>query len=469
MIISYDISGQTNQVSEVNSIAELHLAISNAEPGNTLMLEDGIYEGKELVISASGAKDRPIRIQAKNIGKASIYTPLVIRGDYISIIGLKFQQDGQLQIEGHGNRISQCTMKNVNTGKWIRVLPGSSMVEIDYNLFEDKKSNLTMERGCQLMQLVVRNKNEQHHIHHNLFQNIPEGSGNGFETLQLITENNPFDPAPGDCNTIIEDNVFVKCNGESEIISVKSNGNILRRNTFRACKGALVLRHGDDNVVTGNFFFGDGEPGSGGVRIQGTGQVVANNYFHGLQRYGFGMMDGTPDNLYIRVEHAQVLLNTFIDCKNTVQIGLNHSKHPNGTVPKDCLIAGNIFYNNSEQEVTENHDPFVVFVQNDEPKGWLWRDNLAFGNDAQVAFEGLEIKDPKLEFVRDGLGVPTIGTPKMKDPMQVTDLINVDVLGSPRDERSTIGAIQYPADMTQLEIRREHSVGPSSFKENTAG
>ena len=61
------------------------------------------------------------------------------------------------------------------------------------------KYNLKYPKGCQLLQIVVSNKNERHHIHHNLFKNIPEGSGNGFETLQL-------DPPPGASNTVIEDN-----------------------------------------------------------------------------------------------------------------------------------------------------------------------------------------------------------------------------------------------------------------------
>lgn len=32
--------------------------------------------------------------------------------------------------------------------------------------------------------------------------------------------------------------------------------------------------HFRDNVVSGNFFFGDGHSHTGGVRLQGTGQVI---------------------------------------------------------------------------------------------------------------------------------------------------------------------------------------------------
>ena len=152
------------------------------------------------------------------------------------------------------------------------------------------------------MQIYVRNQGERHHIHHNHFVDIPEG--NGYETLQLITEGNPWDPEPGHCGTLIEYNLFERCNGEGEIISVKSNGNLLRRNTFRDCRGALVLRHGDDNVVSENFFWGEGEHRAGGVRLQGTDQVVVNNLFHSLNAFGVGMMDGASDDLYVRVERA---------------------------------------------------------------------------------------------------------------------------------------------------------------------
>ncbi len=452
------VSAQDSPI-QVQSLSELQQAVNKATPGTIITLLDGIYDGQELTLSNSGTPDNSIIIRSAKTGGAIIHTPVKIKADYVSLVGLNFEQEGSIEIEGKGNRISRCTMQNVNTGKWLRVLPGSSEIEIDYNTFENKQSNLTHERGCQLMQIVVRNQNERHHIHHNLFQDIPRGSGNGFETLQLITENNPFDPPPGSCNSLIENNLFIRCNGESEIISVKSNGNVLRGNVFRESRGALVLRHGDNNKVLGNFFFGDGEEGSGGIRLQGTGQIVANNYLHGLGSYGLGMMDGTPDDLYIRVEGAKIVFNTLVDCNKSFQIGLNHSKHPNGTAPKDCLIRGNIFYRTKPS--ANSPDPFLVFVQNDQPENWVWEGNIANGSDDQRSFDGFSITDPNLNVLNNRLAVPTKATPKVVlDPQ---NSIVSDLLGTTRKKKTTAGAIQYKPKLSGAAYLDERSVGPQAF------
>ncbi len=198
--------------------------------------------------------------------------------------------------------------------------------------------------------------------------------------MQLITEKNPFDPVPGACGTVIEHNLFERCSGEAEIISVKSNRNVLRNNTFRESRGFLVLRTGDGNLVESNFFLGDGERRAGGVRLQGEDQVVVNNLFRGLQSFGVRMMDGTPDNLYIRTERALVAFNTFIGCNPGLRIGINHSKYPNGSAPKDCVIANNVFVLQSpDVDGPSGNLAPVDLVQDDEPVDWVWEGNVTDG------------------------------------------------------------------------------------------
>lgn len=439
---------------EVNNLAGLRTTLSIAQPGTEIILADGIYTGEVVLQSDKSTKKAPIIIYAKNMGKAVIESPITIKGSYISLIGCSFKEQGSIILEGTGCRLSRCIFSNSKAQKWVRITPGSSNIEIDHNLFENKTNNADWEKGCQLMQIVVRNQNEQHHIHHNLFKDIPKGKeGNGYETLQLITENNPFDPPKGDCNSVIENNLFVRCNGEAEIISVKSNSNFVRGNTFRACKGSMVFRHGDNNVATQNYFFGDGEPGSGGVRLQGTDQVVANNYFHELGQFCIGMMDGTPDDLYIQVERAQILFNTFFNSNKTMEIGLNHSLHPNGTPPKDCTIAGNIFY-------TDKNQSFFTFVQGDQPESWTWTDNVAFGELKMIDKDGIQIIDPKLDIQENGLAFPTKETPSSKFE---SELCKTDLFNNNRGKKLTFGAIQYPVKNKVEGFLTEATVGPNAF------
>jgi len=444
---------------EVKSTAELLIAISTAKPGDEILLE-GDFNGETIRFSAKGTIEKPIVIKSKNSGKANFTVPVKMYGEYLSVEGISFSGQGNLEISGKNCRISRCTWSDAKSGKWIRVLAGSSAIEIDHNLFENKTNNSELDRNCQLIQVVVRNENEQHHIHHNLFREISKGkTGNGFETLQLITENNPFDPPGGHSNSIIEDNLFIRCNGESEIISVKSNGNIIRRNTFRACAGSLVLRHGDDNVVNGNFFFGDGEKNSGGVRIQGTDQIVANNYFDGLGQLSLGMMDGTPDNLYIRVERAQILFNSFINCPKNFVIGMNHSSHPNGTVPKDCRIVGNLFY----YDKPDMPDNFIEYVQNDQPENWVWKDNFAYGAPVLSEIKGIQTINPQLKFQENGLAVPTSETPEIRQLPDVDKEIQFDLFGQKWKINRSVGAIQFPLHTSTFGILTEEKVGPLAF------
>jgi poly(beta-D-mannuronate) lyase len=441
----------------IKTTAALLNAISGAKPGDVIILEDGIFDTHEVHISAKGAAGKPIEIRAKNRGKALFGVPLKIEGEYISLVGMGFKEKGAIAINGKNCRVSRCTWSDAKSGKWIQVLPGCSEIEIDHNLFENKTNNREMDRNCQLIQVVVRNKNERHHIHHNLFRDIPKGkTGNGFETLQLITENNPFDPPGGHSNSVIEDNLFIRCNGESEIISVKSNGNIVRRNTFRACAGSLVLRHGDDNVATGNFFFGDGEKESGGVRLQGTGQIVANNYFEGLGQLSLGMMDGTPDDLYIRVERAQILFNSFINCPKNFIIGLNHSKHPNGTAPKECKIAGNLFYFDKAQTPAN----FIEYVQNDQPENWVWTDNIAFGAPVIQGVPGIRTENPKLKFRGNKLAFPSAKTLQTECAGLENEKIKYDLFQTEWKKKRSVGAIQFPADRRNYKFLTERTVGP---------
>ena len=76
----------------------------------------------------------------------------------------------------------------------------------------------------------------------------------------------------------VTNNYFVEADGENEIISNKSKGNIYTSNTFRRCRGSLVLRHGSSAVVDNNYFLGENVEGTGGIRISDSDHTITNNY-----------------------------------------------------------------------------------------------------------------------------------------------------------------------------------------------
>ena len=66
--------------------------------------------------------------------------------------------------------------------------------------------------------------------------------------------------------TVLEYNLFEECDGDPEIVSVKSCKDTVRYNTFRRCQGTGTLRHGDGSVLHDDFFRGEGKYGTGGDR-----------------------------------------------------------------------------------------------------------------------------------------------------------------------------------------------------------
>ncbi|MDE2955183.1 MAG: polysaccharide lyase 6 family protein [Gemmatimonadota bacterium] len=436
----------------MKSLSELEARMDEAQPGDVITLFDGVYDGERCRLAARGTADQPIVIRAENMGRAVIKAPLLVVGDYISFMGLHFVAKGSVEIRGRGCRITRCVMTDVQVGKWIRVRAESREVEIDRCRFENKTNNLEETRGCQLMQIYVRNQGERHRVHHNYFVDVPDGKeSNGYETLQLITEGNPYDPEPGDCETVIEYNLFERCSGEAEIISVKSNGNILRRNTFRDCRGALVLRHGHGNVVSENFFFGEGERRAGGVRLQGTDQVVVNNLFHSLNAFGVGMMDGTTDDLYVRVERALIAFNTFVGCSPAMDVGLNHSRYPNGTAPKDCVVANNAFVRS---------DRTVRLVQDDEPVDWTWEGNVTDGDLGMPARDGIKTGQVDVDYLPNGVVAPAESSGLIGNAEGSYPDITTDVLGHSRGEQKTIGCVEFPTETEDGGPLTEADVGP---------
>lgn len=79
-------------------------------------------------------------------------------------------------------------------------------------------------------------------------------------------------------NVTVSNNYFVEADGENEIITNKSKGNIYSNNTFRRCRGSLVLRHGSNATVDANYFLGENVDGSGGIRISDSDHAITNNY-----------------------------------------------------------------------------------------------------------------------------------------------------------------------------------------------
>lgn len=242
-------------------------------------------------------------------------------------------------------RVTRCSIVNFNpppgddtSCRWVR-LDGVSN-RLDHCYFEGKSNY------GNTVCVELRERPNYHRIDYNHFGPRPPLGRNGGETIRIGDSEHSMQNS----RTIVEDNLFEECDGEAEIISVKSCENILRRNTFVKCSGALTLRHGNRNRVEANWFLGGGKSGAGGVRVIGEGHWVINNYFSELPgdalRGAICVMAGDKNaklSGYGPVKGAVIAFNTLIECKQPIVVGERYRKAV--VAPTHVQVLANLIYN----------------------------------------------------------------------------------------------------------------------------
>ncbi|UYH55631.1 polysaccharide lyase 6 family protein [Qipengyuania sp. SS22] len=314
----------------VESQAEYARAIEVIEAGDTVTLANGEWHDFEMVITGSGRKDAPITIAGQTKGGVALTgrSSLRIGGRHIVVRDLVFRDGYSPRSEVISFRRSKSDLAAHSRITEV-VIDGFSKPDPrddDYwvglygtnNRFDHNHLVGKTNKGVTLaVRLDSEQSRENHHrIDHNYFGPRPVLGTNGGETIRIGTSTY----SRYSSNTLVENNVFDRTDGEIEIISSKSGGNIYRGNLFLRARGALTLRHGDNNVVERNIFLGRGKDGTGGIRVINRNQIVRDNYMEGLRGTGFWgaltVMNGVPNspiNRYVQVENARIENNTIVD------------------------------------------------------------------------------------------------------------------------------------------------------------
>ena len=293
-------------------------------PGDVIILANGVYDSDERIdFIGDGTADDPITFRAESPGGV-IFTgglKMNIGGDFVVVDGFHWKggygasnfiqfrngydyanhsimqncaidglgvepaelaedlADGQISkhrwivLYGTYNTIINCSFMNkVSAGALI-------LAEYSYNAFpEVEDGQPEINNSCELV---------GHTISNNYFYNFEK-----MDDIYADWGGSALSNA-GDCETIrigtseyqnvnsaamVNNNYFVKADGENEIITNKSKNNTYLNNTFRSCRGSLVLRHGSNATVDGNYFLGENIDGTGGIRITDSYHSITNNY-----------------------------------------------------------------------------------------------------------------------------------------------------------------------------------------------
>ena len=280
--------------------------------GDTVILADGTYTSDERIkfSPTTGTAGSPIIFKSATPGGVKFTGGLQmnIGGDYVVVDGFHWQggygasnfiqfRDGS--VYANHSTIQNCAIDglalspddiaddgttSITKHRWI-VLYGTYntvincsfmnkesagaliLVELEYNALPD--DGLTNTR-CDIV---------GHTISNNYFYKYAKidaslSNAGDSETIRLGTS----EYQNVDSNTTVSNNYFVEADGENEIITNKSKNNIYTNNTFRRCRGSLVLRHGSNAKVDGNYFLGEDVDGTGGIRITDSNHTITNNY-----------------------------------------------------------------------------------------------------------------------------------------------------------------------------------------------
>jgi poly(beta-D-mannuronate) lyase len=448
---------------KVTSADEIKSVLKKVTPGDVIIMKNGNWTDQKILFEADGTEEKPIVLRAEEPGKVILTgsSTLRIAGDYLIVEGLYFK-DGAIdkgsviefrkgsEKESNFSRLTNCAVVNynppdINTDyKWISLYGTYNRVDHCYTAGKNHS-------GTTLV-VWLSDQPNYHLIDSNYFGYRPDLGFNGGETIRVGTSHWSM----YDSYTTVENNFFENCSGEREIISNKSCGNIYRYNTFRGSAGTLTLRHGNNCTVESNFFFGDDEPMSGGVRVIGEDHKVINNYFYGLRGddvfSAIPIMNGVPDsplNRYFRVKNAVIAFNTFIDCRYNIVIGTGADEELS-LVPENSIIANNVFLN--------SENPVVTFIT--QPENFRWEGNIYYNAEPGISDKGMINSDPELSEEENNFRKIQSSSSIIDKAEGMYDFIKTDIEGHPRKGKKDIGCDEYSDEEGGRAPLTGNSVGP---------
>jgi len=435
----------------VSSASEISDVAGGAHPGDVLVMNDGVWQDQAIVFRGQGTAEKPITLRAQTPGQVILAgkSSLTIDGDYLLVSGLflKNAQSGGdgVKLAGRHCRLTDSAVIGGSFKFFVHFFGASNRMDHCYLAGKTNDS--------PTLQVEVQGQANHHQIDQNHFGPRPPLGRNGGETMRVGYSHQSMTNS----GTLVENNLFERCDGEIEIISSKSCENIYRFNTFLDCAGMLTLRHGNRCVVEGNFFLGHHKKGSGGIRVIGEDHLIINNYIDGVEKGGFWVTAGVPNsalNAYFQARDCVIAFNTFVDGRGpAIELDAGFGGSGRSLRPENITIANNLF---SLAEGT--------LLKGKEGDGFKWMGNIAAPTTSAIEHNGIRMLDPKLTRSQDALWRPASYSSARAAAEGDFPAVNTDIDGQPRNARKDVGCDQTSdAPITHRPLTAAQ-VGPSWMK-----
>jgi hypothetical protein len=473
----------------VDSTSSFSKVFSTLAPGSVIEFADGTYSTKSgtKLVGKKGTEEKPIVLRAQHRGKAVIAGGagfILKECEHIVLEGLVFENDADQQsvmLENcHHVRVTRNIFRPVERTKprhwehWVTV-DGAQSGEnrIDHNLFERKvnRGSPVFVRGDD----VALACSQHDRIDHNHFRDVVFANGeNGHETIR--TGGNDLGASGQSSFTIIEENLLEHCNGEDELMSLKSSDNIIRNNTILNCRGAICMRLGNRNVAFGNFIIAtESGPGFGGIKLYGFEHRVFNNYFAGLtgRRHDapFALVPGmydvpTTDNIGKKYDdntaaaptRCWIAFNTWVDC-SPLQFGFEKEEKGRQNTPNACVFINNL--------VVRTKPMTTPLINLGRVRDLQAHDNLAYAVEPTPSVEWarwFRFEDPRLVLAENGSALwrLTAQSPAIDAAVEDSTKLSDDIFGHARKSRYDLGAEEFSQETAVRTLLTADKVGPNA-------
>ncbi len=477
-----------SRIITVSTASAFKTAIAAIAPGDTIDVQSGTYDLNAYInVAVPGTPELPILIRSKIRGGAVLINKSFFdlkNTAYITIEGFTFNST-----DGTAVKIESCNhvritrnhfaLKETVGSAWIIIqdlynatAPASGNNRIDHNLFENKNLSGNMVR-IDGFQGTPTQPSQHDRIDHNHFRNVGPRIANELETVRIgvssLSGKSSF--------TVVEYNLFEDCDGDPEFVSIKTDEDTVRFNTFRSCMGTLCFRQTSRSVAYGNFFLGNGKDSTGGVRVYKTDNKVYNNYFENLTSTRWdaaltitnGDVDtgSTSQSSHGRPLRTVFAFNTLVNNLHNIEIGFTNNDNYGKSVVNP-IIANNIIVGSKNNLVT-------YFTA---PLNPVYTGNIFFPKESAVlgitATEAqISTADPKLEF-RDSIWRLSASSPAIDAAQGTFGYIQYDINGSLRGLAKDIGADEFSLNKPANLPLSANDVGPnandfvSAIEEKTA-